>query len=74
MDPALAAQPFAARLLQLHDSDGDGVLTQVPPCVLPPPTLRTAQSVSIVLITFQHCTPFRSCLQPRALSESSWMH
>ena len=29
MDPALASQPFAARLLQLHDRDGDGVLTQV---------------------------------------------
>ena len=32
MDPALAAQPFAARLLQLHDGDGDGVLTQA--CIL----------------------------------------
>ena len=27
-DPALARQPFAARLLQLHDGDGDGVLTE----------------------------------------------
>ena len=30
MDPALATQPLAARLLQLHDGDGDGVLTQAP--------------------------------------------
>ena len=29
MDPALASQPFAVRLLQLHDGDGDGILTQV---------------------------------------------
>lgn len=42
MDPALAAQPFAARLLQLHDSDGDGVLTQVLLLNVLPPTLQRA--------------------------------